>query len=375
MEHRSPTPPRDSTLTSLRGLFAPKADPYAGADVALACRTFVIMWSFSLVVVAVLELFFPPTRAFGDVGWLVNAAEFAIACGILWVLVDKRWAVGYDALYVIGFLAVALIGGIQYGAGGYPAPYHELYMFLLVGASLMHPPRRVLPFFALLAAAMLAPLVYAPGRGEIGEVTTELLLWVVLSLVLMLLMQTIRAQRTQLRQEGDEARRLARVDALTGLGNRRAFDESLDAELARGRRNGASLCLIVADLNGLKAINDEFGHLLGDDCLRQAAVALRAGVRKPDTCFRWGGDEFMMLITGSDAPDGEVLATRLEMFVADSCTRPDGEPLTLMCGYAVLEPNTSAAEAVACSDAALLLLKARARAVPAVVPMVLQAPV
>jgi diguanylate cyclase (GGDEF)-like protein len=168
-------------------------------------------------------------------------------------------------------------------------------------------------------------------------------------------MRTIRAQRTDLRQ-------LARVDALTGLGNRRAFDEALDAELARSRRAGSSLSLIVADLNDFKEINDRFGHVPGDDCLRQATAALRATVRRPDLCFRWGGDEFAILLPGADASAGAALAIRLESSVADSCSSPGGEPLTVTCGHAVLDATMSAADAVSRSDATLLAIKEHGRA-------------
>jgi diguanylate cyclase (GGDEF)-like protein len=347
-------------LPGLRALFAPTADPYAGADIALARRVAMVMWCFSTLVVAVLEIFFPPTRALGDYGWIVAAAEYAVAFAIVRVLADKRRAVGFDFLYVIGFLGVASIAVIQHGAGGRVAPYHELYMFLLIGAAVMHPPRRVfVGFLAVIAAAMFAPALYAPATSRPGEILTELLLWTALSLVLMTLMRTIRAQRTDLRQEGHDARQLARVDALTGLGNRRAFDEALDAELARARRSGTQLSLLVADLNGFKQINDSHGHVRGDDCLRQAAIAMRSAVRRPDWCFRWGGDEFAVLLADADAAAGGGLAVRLEKAVARSCSRPGGGALTITCGHAALDADMSAAEAVAEADAALLALKGR----------------
>ncbi len=151
------------------------------------------------------------------------------------------------------------------------------------------------------------------------------------------------------------------MDALTGLGNRRAFDEALDAELARSRRTSSPLSLIVADLNGFKEINDRFGHVVGDDCLRDATAALRRSVRRPDLCFRWGGDEFTVLLTGADAAVSRALAIRLEDAVAAVCRTPDGEPLTITCGNAALDPSMSAAEAVARSDATLMALKGHGR--------------
>jgi diguanylate cyclase (GGDEF)-like protein len=350
---------------SIRALFARREDPYEGADAALARRFAVALWVFGTLVVAVLNVFFPPTQALGEVaGWSIAAASYLVVFALIAYMADKRREVGFDFLYAIGFLGVFLIAISQHGAGGRIAPYHELFMFQLIGAALMHPPRRVAMFLAFVAVALFAPLVYAPATAEPGEIVTELFLWTGLALLMMMLMATIRSQRVQLQKEGDEARQLARVDALTDLGNRRAFDESLDAELARSRRAEAPLSLIVADLNGFKEINDRHGHVAGDECLRAAAGALREAVRRPDLCFRWGGDEFAVLLTGADATVARALAIRLEKAVAGSCRRPDGAELTLTCGHAELDPDMSAAEAVARADATLLEMKARERGIP-----------
>jgi diguanylate cyclase (GGDEF)-like protein len=348
----------------LRALFARSDDPYAGADIALARRFCAVTYLFGTVVVAILSLFFPPTRAIGDAGWLVAGGGYLVMLGMIGVIADKRREVGFNFLFLIGFVGLVLIAITQHGAGGRVAPYHELYMFQLIGAALMHPPRRVALFLACVVAATCAPLVYAPATAEPGEIITELLLWTGLALLMILLMRTIRSQRLELRKEGDEARLLARVDSLTNLGNRRAFDEALDAELARSRRASSALSLIVADLNGFKEINDRYGHVLGDDCLRSAAAALREAVRRPDLCFRWGGDEFAVVLTDADAKVARALAIRLEKAVSGTCRRPDGAPLTLTCGHAELDPDMSAAEAVARADATLLAMKARERRFP-----------
>jgi diguanylate cyclase (GGDEF)-like protein len=349
---------------SIKGLFARGKDPYVGADIALARRFAVGSWVFGTLVCIVLNIFFPPTRVLGDAGWLVAVGCYAVVLGFVAVIADKRREIGFDFLYMTAFVGTAMIAVTQHGAGGRIAPYHELYMFQLIGVGLVHPPRRVLAFLLFIAAAMFAPLAYAPATAEPGEITTQLFLWTGLALLMTLLMRTIRAQRFALQAEGDEARQLARVDPLTGLGNRRAFDEALDAELARARRAKTPLSLLVGDLDGFKAINDRYGHVVGDDCLREAATALRAAVRTPDLCFRWGGDEFAVLLTDADERVAQTLAARLEKAVAGSCSRPGGGQLTLTCGHAVLDPDMSAAEAVARSDAALLSLKQRDRVTP-----------
>jgi diguanylate cyclase (GGDEF)-like protein len=349
---------------SIKDLFVRGSDPYEGADIALARRFAVGSWLFGTLVVLVLNIFFPPTRVLGDAGWIVAGVSYLVVLGFIAVIADKRREIGFDFLYMTAFVGTAMIAVTQHGAGGRIAPYHELFMFQLIGVGLVHPPRRVALFLVFVAAAMFAPVAYAPGTAEPGEIVTELLLWTGLATLMTLLMRTIRAQRFALQAEGDEARQLARVDPLTGLGNRRAFDEALDAELARARRAKTSLSLLVGDLDDFKAINDRYGHVVGDECLRQAANALRAAVRTPDLCFRWGGDEFAVLLVDADERVAFTLASRLEKAVAGSCSRPGGGPLTLTCGHAELDPDMSAAEAVARSDAALLALKQRDRVTP-----------
>jgi diguanylate cyclase (GGDEF)-like protein len=160
-----------------------------------------------------------------------------------------------------------------------------------------------------------------------------------------------------LKQAGDEAHQLARVDQLTGLGNRRAFDEALAEQLADACVSGAHVSLLVADLNDFKQVNDLYGHMAGDECLRQAADALRSTVRDGDGCYRWGGDEFAVLVGNASAGDAALLAERVEHTVAGLCRGPDGRPLSVACGYAEIQGGTTAAEAVAAADDVLLGLK------------------
>ncbi len=85
------------------------------------------------------------------------------------------------------------------------------------------------------------------------------------------------------------------MDPLTGLGNRRAFDEALAAATLRSSRTHTDLSVIVADLDSFKAINDAYGLPAGDRCLREVARAIDDAVRQPDSSFRWGGDEFVVV--------------------------------------------------------------------------------
>src|SRR5215210_6027456 len=126
---------RMGALARAREMFrTPDGDPYAGGDVALARRFAVAMWVFGTLVMFALQVFFPPTHQFGAWGWAMPVAGTTAAAIIVWVLADKRRDVGFDFLYASQYVGLVCIAATHYLAGGRIAPYHELYMFQLIGA-------------------------------------------------------------------------------------------------------------------------------------------------------------------------------------------------------------------------------------------------
>jgi diguanylate cyclase (GGDEF)-like protein len=115
----------------------------------------------------------------------------------------------------------------------------------------------------------------------------------------------------ELREAYDRARLDSLLDALTGLGNHRAFQEELDARIAQAREDEQPLALIVIDVDDLKTINDQKGHAAGDDLLRSVAMIMRANLRRGDGAYRTGGDEFALLLPHCDANSAEVIANHL----------------------------------------------------------------
>jgi diguanylate cyclase (GGDEF)-like protein len=117
----------------------------------------------------------------------------------------------------------------------------------------------------------------------------------------------------------------------------------------------------LVDLDGLKRINDRYGHLEGDRCLQEAARAMERSVRGSDLCFRWGGDEFVVLMPATDRPGAEQVLARMAEDVGRVCPR-EGEPgLTLSYGVAELQQGASAEDLLAMADLALMEQKTEKR--------------
>ena len=150
--------------------------------------------------------------------------------------------------------------------------------------------------------------------------------------------------------------RQALVDGLTGLANRRQCEETLASELARLQRFGGSLALVVADLDWFKDVNDRHGHTAGDAVLREFATLLQETLRNVDLAARWGGEEFLLILPGSDLEGGAHVAERIRAALTGRIVlSPDGDPIpvTASFGVAATPPATGAAELFSAADAAL----------------------
>ncbi|MCP2014604.1 diguanylate cyclase (GGDEF)-like protein [Deinococcus sp. HSC-46F16] len=142
-----------------------------------------------------------------------------------------------------------------------------------------------------------------------------------------------------LRETAQRARieEAARTDVLTGLPNRRAFTESLARQVATARRHGQPLSLLVLDVSNFKTINDGLGHAAGDEALVQIGAAVAGVLRAGDEVFRWGGDEFAVLLPHTAAAEAEVVAGRIH--AALHARRVGGLPLHVTVGVAGTLPG------------------------------------
>jgi diguanylate cyclase (GGDEF)-like protein len=148
----------------------------------------------------------------------------------------------------------------------------------------------------------------------------------------------------------------ALVDGLTGLANRRSCEETLAAELARAERFPAPLSVVLADLDDFKDVNDRFGHQAGDVVLREFASLLGENLRDIDLAGRWGGEEFLLLLPGTDVEGALHVAERVRRALQHRILLSvDGEPIpvTASFGIAAYPTSESAAALFAAADAAL----------------------
>lgn len=152
---------------------------------------------------------------------------------------------------------------------------------------------------------------------------------------------------------------LAVTDPLTGLYNRRRFEESLNQEVARARRYG-SVSLLLIDLDRFKSINDRFGHRTGDDVLKAVAHVMQSCCRATDTCARLGGDEFAVILPHSDTAAAALVCQRIEQRMAQTSIRTAQGPLavSLSIGLATLPGDAETPqEFLAAADASMYQIK------------------
>ncbi len=200
----------------------------------------------------------------------------------------------------------------------------------------------------LLVAVICVGIAFAiptPAIGGDAYPLTEpaaAVLWMMIAGVTGFTISELSRQRERLE---DQLGHLARTDALTGLPNRRAWDEELRRELARAERSGEPLCVALLDLDYFKQFNDRNGHQAGDEHLKSTALEWRARLRAADLIARYGGEEFAVILTGTAMGRAVEVVERLRGSV----------PLeeTVSSGIAEWDRSESGAKLVARADRAL----------------------
>ena len=315
-------------------------DPYAGISLTTTRKLAINGWTAGIVIACALLILCPPTAQLGDPGWIAAAGIQAISLAGLLLLRMRPARVTFGTLLAITWLLPLDLAAMQWLAGGWSAPYHELYLPALILGSAGLPFRRFLPFAGAVVALALLPALYAPDRDGLIGMLAELAVWSFVIGALSILMVRIRGQA-----------RLARSDQLTKLANRRALEEQF--ELPRTE----TITLGIGDLHNFKQVNDRHGHLAGDACLAAVGRTLAESARTSDQVFRWGGDEFAILLPGTTGDTARTIFERLEAAVADQVRDPAGTPIQITFGWASGGNEINLQTLTALADSALLARK------------------
>ena len=199
------------------------------------------------------------------------------------------------------------------------------------------------------------PITLPKGKGEIGSLIQHFAA----------MADAVRTTRTELenrvRERTDALNRLARVDDLTGLTNRRGMTELIAEEISRGMRQRNAFGIIWIDIDHFKQINDDLGHAEGDRALAAVAKLLRSQIRPYDSAARWGGDEFLVLLTPCDRATLAALSERIRSEAEKTLQLNDGRALTLSIGAHLAYPGESEELALLRADEALYRAKNNGR--------------
>ena len=173
------------------------------------------------------------------------------------------------------------------------------FLIVLVGAMLL--PRVLALAIAVGVASVSVGIVGATGTTLIANILTHVLMYGYAALL-----------TSNWEQERRRLLRMSRVDELTGLHNLRALHEQLPTWLGPAARTGRKMAVMMMDVDGFKGVNDRLGHGVGNELLKEVANLLRFAVRVGDEPFRFGGDEFVLLLSDADGAGAQVVASRIQ---------------------------------------------------------------
>jgi diguanylate cyclase (GGDEF)-like protein len=240
-----------------------------------------------------------------------------IAAGALWFLVAP-FLVPLPAVIVSGTLIAAAL--LAWSGSGY---LHLARQSRSAGALLIGSGLAIIAAGHVLVTVMSVVIDAAALQTRLSGITVITTFFVVLGMLLLVfedMTDELRLANRRLAGANEEVKRLAITDALTGCHNRRFFDEVERRELERHRRYKTPLSVVFIDVNNFKKLNDTIGHDRGDAVLWMIGTLLRGHVRQSDYAIRWGGDEFLLLLSCSER-EARAKADRLKIAFEQERTR------------------------------------------------------
>jgi diguanylate cyclase (GGDEF)-like protein/putative nucleotidyltransferase with HDIG domain len=289
-------------------------------------------------VAAVLALLGTFPAAGSRPGGLLALAVVAFGAAVGLEILSER--IPFGALAPLTGFAAGVIALALYMKGETGAPYAALLLFPVILA---------FGFLPRLAAGGVAVVAIGSFGGALAAQssppTHPFELWLVSSVALAAVGAAVAWGRERYEQECGQLASAARTDPLTGLVNRRGFEEAFELELERARRGNTKFSLLVGDLDGFKQVNDRFGHHAGDLALERVSRVLMRRKRRIDTVARLGGEEFALLVPDSSDSDSYMLAERLRAAIGDEFSAGP-EHLTISFGVATYPDHGDSYEAL-----------------------------
>lgn len=315
----------------------------------VADRLVFLFWVFAYVAVAIYrtrlhtKYLAVPEEEKGANHWFIKLALSLFTTGLVWglfLLYLVHLAEGPSAAVLMANYAFLLAGAVTAYAVSFP-------MFLLFSVPILLPSVGYLFFtdFAgnstLVAMSLGWYLFMVSAARRFGLFAMRSLGFEYKNRDLV---EELEEHNRRAEVLAEELKVISNTDALTGLYNRRSFDESFPVELARAYRQKTPLSLILCDVDYFKAYNDTWGHPKGDECLRRVARVLSEAVRQGgDRAARYGGEEFAVVLTGTDIHQAKIFAERLRRSFAEAAiAHPSSgvaKHITLSMGVSSLAPE------------------------------------
>ncbi|HEX8854549.1 MAG TPA: diguanylate cyclase [Thermoleophilaceae bacterium] len=312
----------------------------AAADRSVMARTLAYVFAVGSTL-AVVSLALPSSVDVPNVGVAapLGALAAVATAALLAVLVLGAKRLRAWAFHLVLACGTLLVSAAIYWSNNATSTYPMLYVPIALYAAYFFTPREAAVQVGVAAASYAVVLL--ASDADHGSVAAWLLTVGTLATTAAL----VRTMRDRLERLIGRLSDAARTDVLTGLLNRRGFQELFGNELERATRSNRPLSLIVGDIDHFKDLNDRFGHRAGDDALERLASVLRAAKRRIDTAARVGGEEFALIVPETEEHDAYVLAERLRRAVREQFEDSDRR-VTISFGVASFPKHGRTAEAL-----------------------------
>jgi diguanylate cyclase (GGDEF)-like protein len=305
--------------------------------------------------------------------WLLAAGLTVVVQAVLWLIPHLGWdeKLGWDPHYI--YMPMLAAAGL-FTTYIYFVPATRVLLLMVWFVALLFVVGlagmvEVVALSAVMAVGYLATAALSLARGGPGSLGMEVTVTLVFMIICVysgVVFERLRRERLEMQALRRSLAELALTDPLTGLPNRRQFEETLRTELARTRRHGGPCSVVMIDVDHFKNYNDLLGHPAGDAALRQLAVVIRGHLRLGDVGARYGGEEFGLILTNTDKREASEAVERLRWVIeTHPFVRRDVQPggkLTISAGIATSpEDGDSYESLVQKADVALYLAKSAGR--------------